>query len=1329
MNKQFNNKESNINKDVAKEASLKYFNGDNLAADVFLKKYALKDKDGNLLEQVPSDMHKRLVDEFHRIESGYDNPVDKEYLQILFDHFKYIVPQGSPMFGIGNNYQKSSLGNCFVIGNTEDSYGGIMAIDQDIVQISKNRGGSGLDISHLRPHNAPVGNAALSSTGAVSFMERFSNTLREVAQDGRRAAGLISISIKHPDAEKFIDAKLDKKKVTGANISVKVTDEFLDAVINNKPFTQQFPINSTDPIITKEIDAKKLWNKLIENNHRSAEPGILFWDNIINDSIADCYKDYGFETHSTNPCLTGDTKVLVADGSGNEYTIKELAERGEDILVYCYDDDGNIAIRKMINPRLTGYNQKIYKITLEDGYTLRTTGNHKFLLTSGEYKRVDELVYGDSLKLLSKTATHHSSDSISDYYRFNDNSNKYEHRALFEHKLGRKLETDEIVHHKDENGLNNKLDNLELMTREEHSRLHVRNKPEEMQLKFKDNNGENNGRYLGITNEELLKIGINFAKSLNRRFSSKEWLKFATDNGYPKAFTEFREKELGTMLEFSKKCALLAGCNKDLLDLDTRVVKTYLKAEEQGYNCKIVNGFVHVEKFCEKCGSSFWKKYEQREISFCSLQCASEYNAKRPDTLEKRRNKIKSRYEYSIEIMNEKKEKQAKVYSDLKFKLGREPILKEWENACKKEGISYKLKSIFTYKNFDEVKQAGNNYNHKVISVEEDGYENVYNGTVEDFHNFFVGGFEGVAKNGKKKYIYFNNLNCGELPLPIGDSCRLLVTNLYHFVKNPFTPLAHFDFKEFAKVTRISQRMMDDLIDLEKEKIEKIINKIESDPEPIEIKYHELNLWKKVYKMLLDGRRTGLGISALGDVIAALGMRYSSDESIEFCDKLFMAFAQNVFISNINLAKERGHFPIFNYELEKDNHYVNRILDSFEDSEFKDQLISDYKKYGRRNISESTIAPTGSVSILLQTTSGIEPVFSIYYKRRRKLSSNSDIKVDFIDDLGDKWEEYNVIHPRFKDWYNVYCSVKNDENEKIAFHNPNSIIIDHSSELEHLSNKEMDELIKLSPYYKATANDLNWEGRVKLQGTIQKWISHSISSTVNLPSDVSVGIVDMIYKTAHKAGCKGITIYRDGCRDGVLITSNNEKQEANIFKENHAPKRGKSLPCEIMRFVNKGEKWIGFLGLLYGKPYEIFTGPAEEVPIPHYVHSGHIVKEKNGDDTNIYNFVWVDKDGFNQEFKSIARAFNREYQNIGRMVSAILRHGMPLKNVLQLIDKLELENEFLTNWKNGVKRMLKKYIADGTTLKGIKCPECGSTNMIFKDGCDLCADCGYTKCG
>ena len=974
-NKEFNNKEF-INKDVAKEASLQYFNGDNLAADVFLKKYALKDKNGNLLEQIPSDMHKRLVDEFYRIESGYDNPVDKEYLGTLFDHFKYIVPQGSPMFGIGNDYHIVSLGNCFVTGNTSDSYGGILSMDQDLVQLSKRRAGVGCDLSHIRPAETPVANAAITSTGIVPFMERFSNTIREVGQSNRRGAELQSLSIKHPEAENFIDAKLDKKKVTGANISVKITDEFLDAVINNKPFTQQFPINSTDPIITKEIDAKKLWNKLIENNHRSAEPGILFWDNIINDSIADCYKDYGFETHSTNPCLTGDTKVLVADGSGNEYTIKELAERGEDILVYCYDDDDNIVIRKMINPRITGYNQKIYKITLEDGYTLRTTGNHKFLLTSGEYKRVDELVYGDSLKILKRIVSpfegvfRGSNSKSQNYVWFNKGSKEYlqESKLICEYHYG-KLKNDEIVHHIDRCAINNDISNLQVMSRDDHNKLHAKdrigkNNPyhkmtDEWKKKFSESQGEKNGRYLGITNEELLKIGINFAKSLNRRFSSKEWLKFATDNGYPKAFTEFREKELGTMLEFSKKCAILAGCNQALIDLDTRVVKTYLKAEEQGYNCKIVNGFVHVEKFCEECGTSFWKKYEQREISFCSLQCASEHTAKREDSSKKRIDSLHSTY--GGKLADDKKLEQARIYSNLKFQLKREPFLKEWEAACKNDGVSYRLRSKFAYQNFDEVKQAGNNYNHKVISVEEDGYEDVYNGTVEDFHNFFVGGFENKNKNGlfQSEKVYLSNTQCGELPLPIGDSCRLLITNLYHFVKNPFTNMSYFDFEQFGKIVQISQRMMDDLIDLEKEKIESIINKIESDPEPIEIKLHELNLWKKVYKMLLDGRRTGLGISALGDVIAALGMTYASEESIEFCDKLFMTFAQNVFISNVNLAKERGHFPIFNYELEKDNPYVNRILDSFEESEFKDQLISDYKTYGRRNISESTIAPTG----------------------------------------------------------------------------------------------------------------------------------------------------------------------------------------------------------------------------------------------------------------------------------------------------------------------------------------------------------------------------------
>lgn len=828
--------------EVLKE-TLEYFNGDSLAADVWIKKYALRDRDGNLLEKTPKDMHKRIADEIVRIENKYPNPLTYDEVMGVLDGFKYIIPQGSPMFGIGNNHQIVSLSNCFVIGseNNEDSYGSIMKIDEQQVQISKRRGGVGHDLSHIRPNGSTVKNSALTSTGIVPFMERYSNSIREVGQKNRRGALMLTISVLHPEAENFIDAKLELGKVTGANISVKLTDEFMRCVIDGKPFKQQFPIHSDNPSVVKYIDAKKLWDKIIHNAWKSAEPGILFWDTVIRESIPDCYKDFGFETTSCNPCA--------------------------------------------------------------------------------------------------------------------------------------------------------------------------------------------------------------------------------------------------------------------------------------------------------------------------------------------------------------------------------------------------------------------------------------------------------------------------ELPLSIGDSCRLTAINLYSYVENPFTDSAKFNFDLFKKHVNIAQRIMDDIVDLEIEKIDSIISKVESDPESDITKATELSLWQKIREMAIKGRRTGLGITAEGDMLAALGMRYASEESIEFSSYIHKTIALEAYRSSMNMSKERGSFPVENYMLEVDNPFINRIKDA------DPELYNDMRRYGRRNIALLTIAPTGSLSILSQTTSGIEPAFMISYKRRRKINPFEDgVKVSFVDEVGDSWEEYHVFHPKFETWLSV-----------------NGFDV---NEVKSYDDNRLRDIIKQSPYHLATSNDIDWLSKVRMQGEVQKWVDHSISVTVNVPKETTEQLVSDIYKTAWEVGCKGMTIYRDGSRSGVLI-SNDETPK---FTENNAPKRPKYLDADVVRFQNNYEKWVAIVGKLDGRPYEIFTGRAEQL-LPIMVESGKILRTKNKGQRGKYDFIYKDKDGREVVVEYLSKTFNEEYWNYAKLISGILRHGMPIHYVIELIQNLNLSDDNINTWKNGVVRALKTYVKDGTKIKK-GCPECGAEDsLVYQDGCLTCKSCGYSKCG
>ena len=848
--------------DEAYKASLEYFAGDELAARVWVSKYAMKDSFGNIYEQSPEDMHWRLAREIARIENKYPNPMSEREVFDLLDHFRYIIPAGSPMTGIGNDHQIASLSNCFVIGieGDGDSYGAIMRLDEEQVQLMKRRGGVGHDLSQIRPKGSPVANSALTSTGLVPFMERYSNSTREVAQDGRRGALMLSVSIKHPDSEAFIDAKMTEGKVTGANVSVKIDDQFMQAAVDDKPYTQQFPIDSDNPIVKKDISAKQLWEKIVHNAWKSAEPGVLFWDTILRESIPDCYADLGFQTVSTNPC--------------------------------------------------------------------------------------------------------------------------------------------------------------------------------------------------------------------------------------------------------------------------------------------------------------------------------------------------------------------------------------------------------------------------------------------------------------------------GEIPLCPYDSCRLLAINLYAYIKNPFTPEASFNFDLFKEHVAKAQRIMDDIVDLELEKIDLIMDKISHDPQCDDIKHAEYHLWEKIKDKSSKGRRTGVGITAEGDMLAAMGLRYGTEEATEFSVDVHRTLALTAYASSVKMAQERGAFAIFDAEREKNNPFLLRIKDA------DPQLYSDIMTYGRRNIACLTIAPTGTTSLMTQTTSGIEPVFMPVYKRRRKVNPNdADAHVDFVDEVGDSFEEYIVYHKKFLEWMRI----NGIDTEK------------------RYTQEEIDELVARSPYYKATANDVDWLMKVRMQGAIQKWVDHSISVTVNLPNNVDEALVNRLYVEAWRSGCKGCTIYRDGSRSGVMIAvSKKDKKKksaaqpandkvtalANVLAVTET--RPRELECDVVRFQNNREKWVAFVGLLDGYPYEIFTGlqdDEEGIALPKTVTKGRIIKQVNADGTKRYDFQFENKRGYKTTVEGLSEKFNPEYWNYAKLISGVLRYRMPIDHVIKLVSSLQLNDQSINTWKNGVERALKKYIADGTAAKGQVCPVCGQETLVYQEGCLICKNCGASRCG
>jgi len=1306
-----------LEKDL-QESALKYFNGDLLASNVWIKKYALKNKEGYYEELSPDGTIKRITKEIYRIEVEHPNPLSYEEIYETLKDFKYFIFGGSILFGCGNKNAVSSLGNCFFIDNGADSYGGIFNLDESMVQLMKRRGGVGITLEHLRPNTALVNNSAHSSTGAVSFMNRFSTSTREVAQDGRRGALMISMDCNHPNIDEFILSKDDLTKITGANISVKITDDFMNAAKNDEDYILSWPIKNkislkeqipynkliklNDDSYVKRIKAKDIWNIIIKQAHKNAEPGILFWDNIIKESPADSYKKFGFETRGTNPCITGDTLVAVADGR-NSVSIKQLAEEGNDIPVYCLNDKEKIEIQLMRNPRITGYNVPIYEVKLDSGDSIKCTSNHKIRLKDGSYKEAKDLKYGDSLHI--STISYHpivsdkNKTHKKNYRWINSGEEIYgkgfsEHRLIYEFNNGVILENN-IIHHKDFNSLNNNVDNLKMMSKKDHDEYHASfmigdknpyfKMTDDWKRSFASHPGLSDRSAYQISNEELIKKGIEFAKSLGRRFSDTEWENYAQKNNLPKFIREYRG--FNNSSEFGLYIANLLEFEYN--NEDHRTIVRYKKAIENGYTAKIVNGVLSVERTCEECGNKFWAYYDQREHSICSMSCSNLYVNKNTDTNIRRTETINK----VCKIKGEQKSKdQVRIYSNLKFELGRDPWQTEWSAKCKELKVSDRLKTKYGLKSYAEIKEYAKSYNHKVVSVTLIGNENVYNGTIDKYHNFFTI-FKPFDEVNQINQLIINQLNCGEVPLASHDSCRLGSINLFNFVENPFTKKAKFDWDKLNKIAKISQRFMDDIVDLEEKKILDIIKKVENDQEDYEIRRTELNLWKKILDVLKKGRRTGLGILGLADTFAALNIDYGTKESTKFAEDIQKCIVINSYKESIKLAKERGCFPIWNADLEAGNPFIRRVIvENFDNKEY-----DEYLKYGRRNIANIAIAPTGSLASLTQTTSGIEPVFKIFYRRRRKINPNeSDSKISFVDQNGDSWEEYSIIHYPFIEWVKINSDGKFTFNDAKVF-------------LENLSEEDFNKLIAKSPWAKSESHNIDYIEKINMVGLMTKFIDHSVSMTINLPEKITIEEVNNIYFHGWKAGCKGLTIYRENSRSGVLLS----KKEDEDFKETKAPKRPKILESDYYVAKAEGKDFAVVVGLFKGKPYEIFA--FENPPMNKNV-KGKTIKVKKGH----YKFV---NGEFEIENLQLA-AERKEERTLTLTASMLLRYGAPINHINHVITKID---ENITSFSSVVRRYLSRYITE--ELNGESCPECGE-KLIMQDSCIKCVnpDCMYSKC-
>lgn len=1243
-----------------KKAGLVYFNGDSLAADVWAKKYCLKDDKDNYYETTPDDMHWRMAKEISRIEKKYPNSKTEEEIYESFKNFARIVPQGGPMSGIGNNLQTVSLSNCFVVGNKgeSDSYGGILKIDQEQIQLMKRRGGVGHDLSHIRPSGSPVKNSALTSTGIVPFMARFSNSTKEVAQDGRRGALMLSISIKHPDSESFIDAKLEEDKITGANISVKIDDDFMISRKNeNGRYIQQYPINSLTPSITKTIDSNKLWDKIIHNAWKSAEPGILFWDTIINESIPDCYSEFGFKTVSTNPCFPSSEYLLTDSGYvrfGDLFKSKQPNNVVTDNRIYYIQSDDNIehptnwkinlnadgsTIRKASEVFLTQENAKIIEIETSLGFKLKSTLDHHIATSVGMIEAQN--LTSEHMILISKPTITINYNNIYKF-GFDKPTEISEYLAVL---IG--LITGDGTFDKNRN------------------RVHL------------DFWGDDKDRMIDNTKAIIDELYKHYGDRFNTR--GRKLSKYFITNIEEKNKTRLSSNWLSVILND------VCGFN--------RLTK------------------IQVPEFIVNNSSTSIGRMYVSALMYCdgSIQGSR-------------------RSGFSVRLSQSNKELLQKIQlilhsNGLLFSLKHRRKAKYTDLPNGKGGYS----QYYTKDQYELISRSGSfiDYNKYIGFLGDPFKNNKFNNIVNIIeHNFKTenGIFDKIIsktylenddvfciKEPISRSIIVNGLStrrCGEIPLCPYDSCRLLALNLFGYVIDPFTEFAKFNWKLFKSDVELGMRIMDDIIDLEGEKIDAILAKIEKDPEDDFVKMYEKNLWERIKEMTTLGRRTGLGITAEGDMLAALGFRYGTDDANDFAEDVQKTLKLEAYRASVQMAKERGAFPIYNPKLEVNNPFIQRI----KNEDFA--LYYDMIKYGRRNIALLTIAPTGSVSLMTQTTSGCEPTFSPVYMRRRKINpQEKNIRIDFVDSEGVAWTEYPVFHHKFELWLTInnYDIVK----------------------IKEMSKQELDEVVKKSPYYLATANDVDWIKKVEMQGRLQQHVDHSISVTVNLKSDATEELVSKVYETGWSCGCKGITVYRDGCRDGVLISNaeKNENKKIQAFKDTQAPKRPKKLKGEIVRFNNNNEKWIAVVGLFDERPYEMFTGKFENglSNLPAYVKDCEIVKNKLPDGTKRYDIEYVDSFGLRQTLIGLSHKFNPEFWNYAKLLSGILRHGMPLIYVKELIESLNLNDDNLNTWKNGVTRVIKKYIKDGVKAKG-KCPDCGGEHLEYVEGCLTCKDCGSSRC-
>jgi len=1235
-------------RDEVYKATLEYFKGDTLAAEVWINKYCLKDSKGNLYELTPDDMHWRLANELARIEAKYENPLSAELIYDKIKRFEKIVPQGSPMSGIGNNFQTISISNCFVIGNDQDadSYGGIFKLDQEIAQLQKRRAGVGVDMSFIRPQGSPVKNSALTSTGVVPFMERFSNTTREVAQDGRRGALMESISIKHPDSESFIDAKMTQGKVTGANVSVRIDDEFMIAATENKSYTTQYPVDSKTPLFSKEINANKLWKKIVYNAWKSAEPGILFWDTIIRESIPDCYADLGFKTISTNPCFPASEYLLTENGY---VRFGELYNNGKNNRIIAdkrisYIDDGfekpenwkidmeeyGVIERDASNVFLTKENAEIIELTLKSGLKLKCTPDHHIATTDGMIEAKDitpnhEILIsqpdsGKSIVGLIPTTLDEIMGTLIGLITGDGTFTKKNGRVHIDLWGKDKERMYKLV-----------TDMIDILYENFDDKVNARNKTYSKYMRSDIPDSDKiriTSKWLGI----ILNKHLNFNRETKHIVPEFILKNSRTSIGkyYVAALMYCDGSIQGT--KRSGYSIRLSQSNKKLLE------KVQLILQSNGVSSKI---------------------YKRRNTKMTSLPDGKggnkEYKTKTQYELITTNSSIVEYCEYFGFLGDNHKEDKFDIKHNYR-----------------------KLNSIT-----DSIIEINICPNEPVFCIREDVGRNII--------------VNGISTR-----------RCGEITLCANDSCRLLALNLYGYVKNPFTMEAYFDWDAFKEDVIISERLMDDIVDLELEKVDKILDKIYRDPEESDIKKAEIQLWLNIKDKATRGRRTGLGVTAEGDMLAALGLKYGTDAANDFSEGVHKVLKHEAYRSSIIMAKERGAFPMYDAGREKNNPFIQRLKSEDPD------LYMEMMKYGRRNLALLTIAPTGSVSIMTQTSSGFECVFLVYYTRRRKINPNDkNVRVDFVDELGDTWMEYPVFHHKFEVWLDA--NGYNVEEVKTKY-----------------TRDQINELVKLSPYFGATSNDVDWVKKVEMQGRVQKHIDHSISVTVNLPNEITEEMVGKVYEAGWRSGCKGITVYRDGSRSGVLIseTDKKKKEKEELFKDNHAPKRPKRLKGEIIRFQNNLEKWIAVVGLLDGRPYEIFTGKLENglSELSSSITECEIVKNKYDDGTKRYDIEYVDGNGEKKVHTGLNHTFNPEFWNYAKLISSVLRHGMPMVYVLNLIQSLNLNDEHLNTWKNGVARVVKKYIQDGEKGNG-KCPSCGSENLEYKEGCLTCVSCGNSKCG